>query len=93
LIPREIKYFKSILLLGERVEDDFWISLTDLGSAAIWYWDSTGSKVSFSNWDTDQPDNFGQEQCVQINAYSRTWDNVDCNDARKFVCEGVLPRA
>jgi len=85
-----MKWFEYFL--EDRIEDDFWISLTDLGSANSWYWDSNGGPIYFSKWGDAEPNNVGSERCVLTNAYSRDWENADCDDAKKYVCEGYLPR-
>jgi len=82
----------SYYLPGQRLGDGFWISLNDHGSENVWYWDSNGSPLSFSNWGNNEPDQIGSERCAQINANSRTWDNYPCGHTKKYVCEGYLPR-
>jgi len=77
---------------GQRAGDRFWISLTDAGSNGSWYWDSNGSPLSFANWRAGEPNNLGVEQCAEIRANERDWNNSNCNDANKYVCEGFLPR-
>jgi hypothetical protein len=35
----------------------FWIGLTDLFHEGKFVWSSTGQAASYTNWETDQPDN------------------------------------
>jgi len=86
------KHIANWPLIGQRVVDNFWISLTDFGSTGSWYWDSNGGPLAFSNWRLTEPNNLGTEQCVEIRAADRDWNNINCNNLRKYVCEGFLPR-
>jgi len=89
-----MQVFRTILinLVGQRLEDYFWISLTELGSPGVWYWDSNGAGVVFSNWRAGEPNNPGEEQCAEVRAAERDWNNNRCENLRKYVCEGFLPR-
>jgi len=83
----------KISSLGQRASDNFWISLNDLGSTGTWYWDSNSSPTSFSNWRAGEPNYRGEEQCVEIRAKDRDWNNSNCTELKKYVCDGFLPRS
>jgi hypothetical protein len=71
---------------------DWWIGLNDRGDGreGMFRWVS-GSASSYRNWSTrfgGQPDNFANEDCVAIeNGHDWRWNDRDCGDERRFVCE------
>jgi hypothetical protein len=67
--------------------DDVWIGLNDMDIEDSWEWIDGGTS-SYTNWDTDQPDNYGNQDCVisQTSAGGE-WDDMACSDSYDFVCE------
>ena len=64
-----------------------WIGLNDIDSEGNWKWLSGSS--SYTRWDSGEPNNANNEDCVEIatNAY---WNDEGCNDndkKRSGVCE------
>ena len=81
------------------VNDSHWTGLNDRdwergSSRSGWSWHS-GETYSYEAWADspyDQPDNYGGEDCVELNrwsynAYWNDWNDLDCNDRIRFVCE------
>ena len=65
-----------------------WIGLSDHHLEGEWMW-SDGSKVDFTNWLAEQPDNaYGGEDCVHTrnNADEMKWNDLGCQHKRAFVC-------
>ncbi|XP_043938066.1 macrophage mannose receptor 1-like [Protopterus annectens] len=68
-----------------------WIGLYWDTSSDQWQW-ADGSFSSYQNWATDQPNNYGGNQCcvfvvVDYLAYSLgTWNDFVCTDVQYFMC-------
>lgn len=58
----------------------FWLSGTDLAEEGQWFWTSTGQKIDYKAWHTNQPDNAGNlEHCVHLWwAASLKWNDIPC---------------
>ncbi len=60
----------------------FWIGLSDSGEEGKFVWQATGGLLSagYSNWQLEQPDNSGAENCVHIGHQNRPgWNDYKCN--------------
>ncbi|XP_075333315.1 ladderlectin-like [Odontesthes bonariensis] len=68
-------------------QDITWIGLTDVHKEGGWMW-SDGSKVNFTLWSENQPDNIGaNEHCVNTNSgRAFRWNDLPCSEAHPFVC-------
>lgn len=51
-----------------------------------WIWNNSSSKMVFTNWDTDQPDNQGGEYCVVVTSLGR-WHDYKCTREFYITCE------
>jgi hypothetical protein len=66
--------------------DDVWIGYSDADTEGTWVWLDGSS--SFENWDSDQPDDDGNEDCALAQTSSDgTWSDEECTDSYDFVCE------
>jgi len=63
----------------------FWVGGRYKGN--IWSW-ADGKSWEFTKWGTDQPDNAGTENCLQIDTIENQdgWNDQSCEAPRKFVC-------
>ena len=43
-----------------------------------WVWEASGEPFSFTNWDSDSPDNDRSTNCVRLTDGSFTWWDIDC---------------
>lgn len=50
-----------------------------------WIWENSSTQMNFSNWDTYQPNNFGEE-CVIMSGSGR-WSDISCTYAFNIICE------
>ena len=64
----------------------WWLGATDSLQEGDWKWMRNGHSVSFSNWDSAQPDNFhGEEHCLELFANTGEgykageWNDLHCN--------------
>ena len=74
--------------LSQNVLADTWIGLNDLASEGDMIWDGGEPLATYSHWATDQPDDFdGLEDCVELLADGRGWNDRACTDLRQYLCE------
>ena len=68
--------------------DKWWIGLNDIAQEGKFVWDG-GDPVTFTHWAPNEPNNSGNEDCVEINRFfpEKTWNDEPCNLALSFVCE------
>ena len=90
----QIRYDSSI------DNEPHWIGLNDkdyerYSSRSGWVWES-GESYSYSAWRDfypyPQPDDWGGEDCVEINRWEdapadRDWNDLPCSDSIRFICE------
>ena len=63
-----------------------WIGFNILNTTNGYQW-SDGSSVSFTNWDTNQPDNYNNnEPCVQMRT-SQKWNDINCYVELGWACK------
>ncbi|NQV52398.1 MAG: gliding motility-associated C-terminal domain-containing protein, partial [Flavobacteriales bacterium] len=62
-----------------------WIGLSDAVSEGTFVWDN-GEPVSYTNWTVGEPNNSGNEDCVQLYT-TGTWNDVTCAGSYPAVIE------
>lgn len=72
----------------EGTTGDTWIGLNDLETEGAMRWEGSVELGSYRNWASEQPDDFdGTEDCVELLADGRGWNDRPCTDLRGYVCE------
>ncbi|XP_045215574.2 perlucin-like [Mercenaria mercenaria] len=80
-------------LHGSHIDEDYWISGTDIINENDWRWmtsDGTSIPFNYTHWGTGKPDNLGgNENCLVIHfRKGRTsWNDNVCNALHSFICE------
>lgn len=65
----------------------WWIGLSDAVTEGTFVWNS-GSTAEFRSWRAGEPNNSGDEDCVEINAWDAdAWNDSNCGKGNDFVCE------
>ncbi|XP_061597871.1 ladderlectin-like [Cololabis saira] len=83
----EENFVKLLIRNFDPSEKPTWIGLTDAQQDGAWFW-SDGSKLSFSNWNSGEPNNSGgNEECVHTNwGTPKNWNDINCSGEFAFVC-------
>lgn len=80
-------YLEGIYLNGF-IDADTWIGANDMASEDQFEW-SSGEPLRFTNWNTFEPNNFAEEDCVFMNGDTR-WIDDDCStSSHPYLCERV----
>ena len=64
----------------------YWIGYNDIEREGQFVW-SDGSVSFYNNWWTNEPNNNGDEDCVERFYFRSKWNDIDCNDKIRFVCK------
>ncbi|XP_021923170.1 C-type lectin BfL-1-like isoform X1 [Zootermopsis nevadensis] len=75
--------------------EHFWTSGTDQAEEGVFFWMSTGRPVTFTNWNTGEPNNFRyengeEEHCLELwnrDGKGLKWNDTPCSFETFFVCE------
>ncbi|XP_061598331.1 lymphocyte antigen 75-like [Cololabis saira] len=83
----EENFVKSLIKNFDHFEGETWIGLTDAQQDGSWFW-SDGSKLSFSNWNSGEPNGWWKETCVNTNWDTpKNWNDISCSGEYAFVCK------
>ena len=83
------------LVYGNTGSSSVWIGLNDVTTEGSWAWDEDGSIVYtggadvsgvYNNWNTNEPNNLGDEDCTEMFVSSGLWNDLDCSTTYAFVC-------
>ncbi|KAK2860139.1 hypothetical protein Q7C36_004305 [Tachysurus vachellii] len=83
----EYQVVKALIRFHDPKENPTWIGLTNCVKLKKWFW-SDGTKLSFTKWNPDEPNNFENiECCVHMNfSVFMNWNDIPCVKKYPFVC-------
>ncbi|CAC5421972.1 unnamed protein product [Mytilus coruscus] len=80
------------LWLISALKAEVWIGLNDIQTEGQWRWTSDNTGISFSYWQSHQPNSGRRENCVHYcktgcgrNAYG--WNDLPCSRPQGYICE------
>ncbi|XP_035665050.1 C-type mannose receptor 2-like [Branchiostoma floridae] len=70
-----------------------WIGLTDANSEGQWVFadGQTLASAGYNNWRSGEPNNAGNEDCVEVIDTGHDWYDVPCERPMGFVCQLACP--
>jgi hypothetical protein len=71
------------------IEGDTYIGLSDTVTEGTFEW-VDGSSLAYTDWDTDQPNDSGNQDCVEMNL-TGAWNDETCSIGQYFICEDEWP--
>uniref|UniRef100_A0A3B5A5J2 C-type lectin domain-containing protein n=1 Tax=Stegastes partitus TaxID=144197 RepID=A0A3B5A5J2_9TELE len=77
---------KEELAFVARIHDRTWLGLSDRKEEGKWLW-VDGSRVRTAFWQTGEPNNSGNEDCVEIINGNEKWNDARCSDNVPWICE------
>lgn len=64
-----------------------WIGGNDRENEGHFVWSRDGNPITFTNWDSGNPDNYnGNEDCIEMRR-DGIWNDRRCDHRTLFVCE------
>ncbi|HMV66774.1 MAG TPA: C-type lectin domain-containing protein [Myxococcota bacterium] len=63
-----------------------WLGVTDAATEGTWL-DVLGDAQTWQEWFSGEPNNSGDEDCVNIWSNIDGWNDADCAESFRFVCE------
>ncbi|XP_066304554.1 lymphocyte antigen 75-like [Branchiostoma lanceolatum] len=64
-----------------------WIGLHDMSQEGSWQWtDGTPYSSTFTSWNPGEPNNVGDEDCVEV-LQGGGWNDHSCSVSRPYICE------
>ncbi|XP_066098909.1 mannose-binding protein C [Saccopteryx bilineata] len=81
--PRNAEENEAILAVAK---GDAFLGITDMETEGHFV-DLTGNKVAYLNWNKDEPNNTGNEDCVMILKEEGKWNDIGCSVPLLAVCE------
>ena len=69
---------------------NYWIGGSDRGREGVWRWETSGSRMNYTNWHPGQPDG-GNQDCLAIYSSGSvgTWWDLTCSWSNRYICESV----
>ena len=63
-----------------------WLGITDAEAEGTWL-DDSGQPITFTHWDSAEPNDFGGGEDCAVFTETGKWVDVGCDDERYFVCQ------
>ncbi|XP_019641548.1 PREDICTED: uncharacterized protein LOC109483033 [Branchiostoma belcheri] len=79
----------NTFIYGLEDDRDRWIGLSDADSEGNWVFEDgqTLESTGFSRWKRDKPNGDEDENCVVLKSGDPKWDDRECNDDERFICQ------
>ena len=88
----ESQFLKTHILAS--TIDLYWIGLSDSLNEGEWKWTDGTELSGYTNWESNQPNNYNNQDCGAIiegwrwwHYYDATWFDDSCSEAKGFICE------
>ncbi|MFY0533571.1 C-type lectin domain-containing protein [Nannocystis pusilla] len=67
--------------------NDWWIGLNDVDAEDDFVW-TDGTPLEFTAWNEGEPNNSGEEDCVNVPAWAGgLWNDLACDAPRPYICK------
>lgn len=80
----QLREVASDLNLGE-----LWLGLSDREREGDWRW-VDGAPLTWDSWARGEPNDWGRgEDCAVMYPWNGRWNDADCRDEKRFLCEPI----
>lgn len=80
-------HLQKLLIFCGISGSSFWIGGSDWTIEGTWVWEPLGIKMNYTNFSPGKPNNYNGENCLSIRNYDHKWDDDDCDEQRRYICE------
>ena len=67
-----------------------WIGVSDTASEGSWVNVDNSAVVSYTNWNTNEPNGNQRENCVMMYQNTGKWNDARCSATLKYVCKRYI---
>merc|ERR1712062_755827 len=76
---------------GEIFQGYIWLGINDHMEEGQYVYSKSDEPIIFENWVSGQPDGGTNQNCIaQDTGNTRTWRDIECRSAQRFICEKYL---
>ncbi len=68
---------------------NFWAGMNDKTSEGTFRLASSNEVLPYTNWSSDEPNEAGEEDCVQIIPVLHTWNDNACTNQFYAICQNL----
>ena len=65
--------------------EDVWIGINDIDQEGVFV-AVDGSDITYTNWNSGEPNNWDNEDAVHIHSDQNTWNDQNVHEGARFVC-------
>ena len=65
---------------------DLWLGASDIVEEGTWVW-TDGSSFDYSAWSSGNPNNMGDQDCLEGNSHNLQRDDDNCNKKKLYLCK------
>jgi hypothetical protein len=69
--------------------NNYWAGMTDKTSEGTFHLASNNKVIPYTNWSPNEPNQNGEEDCVQIIPVSHTWNDNACTKQFFAICQKI----
>ncbi|XP_023177262.1 C-type lectin 37Db-like [Drosophila hydei] len=77
------------LTLSKSKDARFWMDVNDICAPGAYTSLTTGKNISYAYWETNRPDNFDDEHCVELRIKQKRFvmNDIKCLSEKYFICQ------